>query len=431
MDDVGREALLNAGRMDGKSMMVVRRQGERDQACTPRSANVVPPLARPPRGAAAAALASEWPEAAADHLLFLTITTTTNRNLTVLQLCPFTHTHHHEAPYAFLQMPPSSQTVLDPNGYLYQLPSLGLPDPAGEWVRVLGAIGFKDDSLPLVESTKVEDVPILQRVQGEHGLIEVEYQDAIWFMPTAVALQSASRPKLFSVNVQRLPAAGAPPSPRSKLPKEIDWIFINKQAQALEMGRFERSELQLESLYEMLEGQFSIEVVRHFRRCINPSAAEAEPVLPPLESRPPRAADEDDQADEDDRLTGDTTMLWLSLGRMFIKEDRRNQLHHDVVTAGLYRSLQAIGPDDNLARFRVSHEPDLDIRGIDYALSDKYGNPPPRLAEWLPVPPRAVEAAWIRLGVNLFRFSIGKRLFTKEEWPPRPTSLMVEKGMTY
>lgn len=102
-------------------------------------------------------------------------------------------------------MPPSASSfVVDPNGYLFKLPSLGLPDPAGEWVRVCGAIGSRDEAIRLVGDHKAADAP-LRRIDGKYGIKELEHDGSIWFFPTSYLpqfrAQFTARPQLFSINV--------------------------------------------------------------------------------------------------------------------------------------------------------------------------------------------------------------------------------------
>lgn len=80
-----------------------------------------------------------------------------------------------------------------------------------------------------------------------------------------------------------------------------------------------------------------------------------------------------------------------------------------------------------VSTFRVSPEEDEDFRGIDYALTTK-GFEHVKEGEWRPLPLQAMDQEWVRCGVNLARWQAGKKLFTREEWPPRPTTLMTKFG---
>lgn len=313
----------------------------------------------------------------------------------------------------------------DANGYLFQLPSLGLPDPAGERVQVCGAIGPKDQCIALVEGSDTSNAPLRQS-NTKYNHLEVEYKGAVWRFPTALRCTGGSLPQLFSTKVQRVPAAKASIGTRTKLPDEVDWIYMNKEAQQLEMGQFRGSEKQLLDLHKTLGGQFTMKVLRHYRRCINPSSSEAEPIVPPIESNSPGAAA---QRKKKTKGLEQAWTLWLSLSSSSISKDWLKQLHNDAVAAGLRESTDKFDSNDNLARFRVSPEDDWDIRGLDYALCSKdWSRPSAAEAEWLPVPEHAAEASWVRLGVNLMRYEVGRKLITKEEWPPRATTLMMQKG---
>lgn len=268
----------------------------------------------------------------------------------------------------------------------------------------------------------------MRRIEGKYGIKELEHEGAIWFFPTSYLpqfrAQFTARPQLFSINVQRLPASTAPPADRTKLPKGTGWIYMNTRAQQMEYGALDHEEDQLQHLYKTFEGQFSIEVLRHYLRCLNPTAAEAEPVVAPIESDDPVKIAERKETSE---AVSDAWALWGCMGGTYVSKDWLKQIHQDAIDAGLRKPTDVLQPDSNVARFRVSREDDWDIRGLDYALRSEDGNPPAALADWKPLPQHAAAPEWVRLGVNLFRCDVGRRLIKEEEWPPRPTTLMMLK----
>ena len=111
-----------------------------------------------------------------------------------------------------------------------------------------------------------------------------------------------------------------------------------------------------------------------------------------------------------------------------VSEAWLREIYQDAVAAGLRKS-PIFNEDRPIFKVRVSHEPDRDVRGLDYALvPDDEDFSAPKEGNWMPVPPHAFTPEYVRAVVNLFRVGAGKRLFSKAEWPPAPTTLMRVKG---
>lgn len=169
-----------------------------------------------------------------------------------------------------------------------------------------------------------------------------------------------------------------------------------------------------------LDDSVAVEAVELLKICSNPTPAQAVPPRPPAD---PCAAVV--WTKQREKVRAHAYKLWEDKVSESMSKDWLRQVHKDAVAAGIRK--EAFNPSSRLASFRMSHEDDWDIRGLDYALDSETGLPSEKL-KWLPMPAHAADPEWVRLGVNLFRSGIGRRLITKEEWPPKPTTLMMEKG---
>lgn len=314
-------------------------------------------------------------------------------------------------------MPSTSDTAVNTRGYAFHLPSLGLPDPAGEWVQLRGAYGSKDACISLLKSSSATTVAPLQHVSNQRTVFEIEHAGAVWIFEAPGPSQANPRSQLFSINVQRLRAASAPPSNRTKLPNDIDWIFVNAQAQEVEYGSFDRSEEMLLDLHRTLGGRFSMAGLRIFTNCINPTPSQAEPILP-------RAHSFDDVEARKRESQNEAKVVWQMMSSSYLNKNWLRKLHDDAIAAGLRQPTDVFDPSKPIAMYRVHEEDDFDnVRSLDYALCNMEGTyPHPLQATWLPLPDDAADPVWVRCGINLFRFNLGRRLFSKAEWPPHAAS---------
>lgn len=335
-------------------------------------------------------------------------------------------------------MPAAHETVLDAQGYLFQIPCLGLPDPGGEWVTLRAAIGTKKQCTSLLETCKPTDAKLC-KPDGNYEVVEAEHDGAVWFFPMLRLLKGGSKkPELLSVNVRRQPISSPPKAYRLKLPSGIDVAFLNKSTKLFEYKGSswtrvkeddDDEELDLAKDFNVnirtpdshkLDESVAMEAVELMRICRNPTAAQAEPARPP--SDPSLVVQ---WSNERSKIRAHAYKLWDDQVNEKVNKDWLRKVHKDAVAAGLRQPT--FNAKSQLARFRISREDDWDIRGYDYALDSEKGLPEDKL-EWLPMPAHAADPEWVRCGVNLFRSGIGRRLITKEEWPPKPTTLMMKKG---
>lgn len=112
-------------------------------------------------------------------------------------------------------MPSSNQSVIDKRGYIFSLPTLGLPDLAGEWVHVEVAIASKDAGI-LALNAGAYDAP--RRFPcSQDSVIDVEYEGAVWILPLCAPEKSANDTEVFTLKARRHLASSLPDPKRIKL----------------------------------------------------------------------------------------------------------------------------------------------------------------------------------------------------------------------
>lgn len=334
------------------------------------------------------------------------------------------------------------QTATNASGYLFQLPPLGVPDPAGDFQFVLAAIGTKPQCEKLLEdhqasSAKPRRIHYLQ--EGSHALVQVEHEGAIWFLPV-FPCNSDAEPELLKMELRRQIINAVPARERRKLPSGTQQVFLSQDAKRLEYGSSSTSiakELEDDftfgnprsyytGLYDDLEDE-AFELLNIWR---NPTPAQCVPARPPPGPGGAQGLHAAMQWKHKRKCVKQYAKALLEeMQDECVHKDWLKEVHHEAVVGGVRKPKW--DPKAPLVSRRPSHEADFDIRGWDYAWVSQDGTPTCDDATWLPMPARAADPEYIRANVNMMRDSVGKRLFTKKEWPPRPTTRMLEKGMEW
>lgn len=98
-------------------------------------------------------------------------------------------------------------TFVDGKGYRFTLPSLGLPDPAGQWVLVHGAVTTNQtDTLAALSKTSSNTQSAMRYPPGDCVTIDVTHEGALWVLPL-LDLKGSTDCETFTVKVRRV----APP----------------------------------------------------------------------------------------------------------------------------------------------------------------------------------------------------------------------------
>lgn len=97
-------------------------------------------------------------------------------------------------------------TFANGNGYLFLLPSLGLPDPAGEWVTIQAALTTNHlYALDALDKAKAMSSPRRMRSpSGETVTVDVEHEGALWLLPILEAREGEGDPQVFTMRVRRV-----------------------------------------------------------------------------------------------------------------------------------------------------------------------------------------------------------------------------------
>lgn len=329
-------------------------------------------------------------------------------------------------------MPSTTSAAIDERGFLFHLPKLGLSDPAGppKWARIFVAYGTKAECFAH-KDPQPKEAP-LRNCSGKTKIFEVEIDGIVWYLPTWLHPTDENAAEVFSLNVQLLPVSAAPPSERAKVPDHMAFVFMSRMGSqlALEFGSFEHEEERPklsdeEYLKTLTEGLgltgLCLEGVKLFRRCSETTSEQRE-ALPLPKSR----TEGEEQAKARAPAKDTAHKLWYAMLPLSISKGWQKKIQQDRVAAGL-RAPGHFNPDELGFRIRISPEEYENWRGFDYALIDENDHPSAEEADWLPLPEEAFDPKWVRTGVNLMRYAVYRDLFTKDDWPPWPASLMIQK----
>lgn len=312
---------------------------------------------------------------------------------------------------------------------MLHLPSLGLPDPAGEWVTLRAANGTKKQCVTLLTAWRPEDDAPLRPTETEFGTVKAQFQGAVWSIPTAHA-NTGAKSELFRVKIRRQLASSVPEDvERKRFTNDVEAIFLGKASHELKAASLSLSQSgkRADALSVQVTGSSpntscSLAVWKLLRLCTDPTPAQCAPQQPPDE---PAAAEKSTKAHQE------ALELWCSRGNRHVNLGWMQGLR-DLAIAGMEKASRAKLEEADetkihLAGFRVSPEKDHDVRGVDYAMNLK-GPLAVKEHNWRPMPLQAMDEEWVRCGVNLTRLKHGKKLIAKEEWPPQPTTLMLKFG---
>lgn len=99
-------------------------------------------------------------------------------------------------------------TCIDGKGYRFTLPSLGLPDPQGEWVTIQAALTTNQvDTLDALNKVKDKTEGVLRSPSEDRVTIDVLHEEATWLLPI-LQPEGREETQAFMLKVRRLPARG-------------------------------------------------------------------------------------------------------------------------------------------------------------------------------------------------------------------------------
>lgn len=326
-----------------------------------------------------------------------------------------------------------TQTAYEPHGFMLQLPSLGLPDPAGEWVTLRAATGTREECVALLTAWRPEEEVPLRPTETEFGTVKAQFQGAIWSIPTAHA-KTGSKSELFRVKIRRqLASAVSEDVQRKRFTNDVEAVFLAKASQELKavpLSVSQASKLEDDLCVQITgcpsDATCSLATWELLQLCANTTTAQCQPPTPPED--PTAAA----QWEGNRKKVHDAAKyLWGTRANRYVNLGWFQGLR-DVAMEGLDNAtrdklMEEEDPQLHLGGFIVSPEEDGDFRGIDYTLSSR-DIPDVKDGGWRPMPLHGMDQEWVRCRVNLARSDTGKKLFTKEDWPPPPTTRMRKFG---
>lgn len=287
-------------------------------------------------------------------------------------------------------MPAPQQAAIDDRGYFFSLPTLGMPDPAGEWVPLKAAIAPLEMNSCLkleFESPATSTAPLRTPPTINCTTKLIEYQNALWVLPKVPPQRAPSHtPEFFTVKVWRKPLPAKPDLKATKIDNDeklvclagtTDWQFFGR-------GSGPRTAEELD---------FHVKAMAIGCRNVDP---------PSSGPRQPTAAELDIEREfTKEELDGNIfTPEWCEEIDLF-----------KGTPAGTGRKKQTH------VQMRVHPQEHGDFRGMDYVLRAEGDFSPPRDDEWKPMPARATLPGVQRCWVNMSRWSMGRGPL-----PPPPSS---------
>lgn len=99
-------------------------------------------------------------------------------------------------------MPSKRQSITDSRGYIFQLPSLGLPDPEGHFVDLRVAIGTRQDATVALQDKNI--AAPRRYASSQCTILPVEDEGALYFLPLVLPEHPSPKTEVFTIRVPRL-----------------------------------------------------------------------------------------------------------------------------------------------------------------------------------------------------------------------------------
>lgn len=119
-------------------------------------------------------------------------------------------------------MAPSHQSAVDPRGYIFKLPTLGLPDPNGQWVHIKVAIGLKHQAAAALQDPNVSAPR--RYACDRYALVDLDYEGACFIIPLCLPELPSPATEVFTLRVRRHLAEDLPCDDRIKLPDGLGFF---------------------------------------------------------------------------------------------------------------------------------------------------------------------------------------------------------------
>lgn len=283
---------------------------------------------------------------------------------------------------------------MDERGYLFVLPHLGLPDPAGEWHTVKAAVGRKRDIVDLVVNPASYQTPLRAEVAWDDmAVMPVTLRGCFWvlFLLKPTDPSDTAGPEFFSLKLKRGPASRNT-IPQPTLPDATEWVFVPKSIfdeQMAAVGPTSSPSTQ-QALSHKASPTIGGGTAEHVRKW---------------------------QA-YDRKAKQDVTDVEAIHGDILDSDWRVPVLKQTLLEAAKRGDYSKATTEELTITIRLHPAPGGDFRSIDYAVraSDEPKNATVPEEMWKPLPPHATRPDGDRKFVNVRRVAVGKAAFSKEEW---------------
>lgn len=355
---------------------------------------------------------------------------------------------------------------MNERGYIFVLPSLGLVDPAGEWVSVKAAIttSARQSASVALQNPSLNGPPCYP--SGEYTIVEAEYEGAVWFLPIVQHSEAAEagEPDFFTVQAQRVPFNAAIKIDRIKIPNKAQTICLkppflgidssidpsgdevesdaaaereeeSKQRSAWDFARSRPRSASSSSSESSSESESSSSWAKASRPS-TPQEADQEAESGGQSEGEEKAAAEVKEQEQAARVNSheehkeeeedeEETEEWknrmfdeLRSGEIFHNDPWKQQVYYEMLAEALGNNV-SINEDANPnIKIKFAPAPNDAYRGMIYAVRAEGDSRPIREEEWKPLPWYATKPGFQRYFVNMGRELGGHAPFGREEWPP-------------
>lgn len=312
------------------------------------------------------------------------------------------------------------QTLIDERGYVFLFPSLGIPDPKGEWISLRAAIGTQDVATPILENPDTQ-AP-LRFPTGQEHVIDLEQDGVVWQLPCLKPETIYKDPEIFTVRVRRFPLATAPPNPqRLQAPPGKNSICLIPPPKRLNLKvitgpgpEFDSifSEAKKKGKYDFIHSSSAKKKGRKNRRATLDSDTDD------------TAGEEGSGAEEQEKKIEDWSKKIQWSGRegqskliIFDPQYLQTILMDFFIEALRTNTMkQGEGPKVKLRARPCAGD---DFKDLDYAIRPKGDNRPVKEEEWKLLPYHGAKGGVHLYCLNLARKHVGKKEWSKEEWEAR------------
>lgn len=305
-------------------------------------------------------------------------------------------------------MTPSHQTVVNEEGFFFQLPKLGLNEPAVGWATMKAGIGTKEAVSALIDANAPTP---LRTPEGEHRVMEIEWQGYVWFLPflNNPPHKPQPSPDVFTINVRRALKATVSNGVQRR---EIDMGPEYRNFFLVDPNPDKGNAPEWPPLPTAKDASW--EKSKLIQTCLNPGPEHCKE-----KSKVHGQKVEEKVGEAKERKQMEKAWKrWAAMQLDEVNEEWLREVHRSAVAAGMRKKTSAFKKDEPLVRLRPHAAPFFEVTQLEYAICDSDGAVSDN-ANWKALPANAYSQDFVRCTINLVRLECRKRLFARAEWPLR------------